>query len=207
LPVSGFQAFSVTERDERRKGIIAGFHPPLELLAEDLLERLAPIAGTRLHAHLPRLDWPLGYQPFCTWLALTREGHGYQAAPQLNLGVHADHVALRLGWDTAAPGFGRFEFLCRCGGLGDLLAGIARERGFRIRVYSAAPWPEGSRRVYESEDDVAGSFREVARRGVWWEIGERHELGDALPLVTSPALGPRALAVFSSLMPVYNRLA
>ena len=28
----------------------------------------------------------------CTWLALSREAHGYQAGPQLNVGVHADHV-------------------------------------------------------------------------------------------------------------------
>ena len=207
LPASGFEAFSLTDRDERRKAIILAFHPPLETLAEDLLERLGPLAGAPLCSHLPRLDWPAGYQPFCTWLALSREGHGYQSGPQLNLGVHADHVALRLGWDTAAPGFGRFEFLCRYGGLGDVLAGVAREHGFRFRVYSAAPWPEGSRRVFESEDDLAGAFREVARRGVWWEIGERHDLCDALSLVTSPGLGTRALTVFSSLLPVYSRLA
>ncbi len=207
FPAAGFAAFSLPDRDERRRAIIAAFHPPLEMLAEDLVERLDPVAGVPLHAHLPRLDWPAGYQPFCTWLALSRETQGYQSGPQLNLGVHADHVALRLGWDTAAPGFGRFEFLCRHGGLDEVLTAVARQHSFRFRAYSSAPWPEGSRRIFESEDDLAGAFREVARRGVWWEVGERHDLPDALSMVTSPALGARALAVFSSLLPVYQRLA
>jgi hypothetical protein len=193
------------DRLERRKAILEAFHPPLRLLGEDLVERLAPRAP--LHAHLPRLDWPAGYQPFCTWLALSRESHGYQADAQLNLGVHADHVALRLGWDAAAPGFGRFQFLCRHAGLGTELADLAREHGFRLRVFAAAAWPAGSRLVFESQEDWVGALREAERRGVWFEIGERHDLPGALPLVTTPAFAGRVLAVFSALLPFYDSLA
>ncbi len=207
LPSEAFEVFSLEDRDERRNAILAAFHPPLKLLGEDLLERLGPGAAGPLHAHLPRLDWPAGYQPFCTWLALSRESHGYQSGPQLNLGVHSDHVAIRLAWDTAAPGFGRFEFLCRHGGLGETLVELSRERGLLFRVYAAAGWPEGSRRIFESDHDLEETFREVGRRGVWWEIGERHDLPGALALVASPALGTRAVSVFSYLLPIYERVA
>ena len=73
-----------------------------------------PRTVRELHAHLPRLDWPRDYQPFCTWLALSHHGQGYLAGPQLNGGVHSSYVAVRLGWDTSQAPFGRFEFLC-CG--------------------------------------------------------------------------------------------
>ena len=115
LPADGFRVFGIADREERRRAIVRTFHPGLKILAEDLLERLGPIAAAPLHSHLPRLDWPHGYKPFCTWLALSREAHGYQAGPQLNIGVHADHIAIRLGWDTQANAFGRFEFLARHG--------------------------------------------------------------------------------------------
>ena len=95
LPAEGFRVFAIQDREERRRAIINAFHPALHELAEDLLERLGPSAAAPLHAHLPRLDWPRGYQPFGTWLALSREVQGYQAGPQLNVGIHADHVALR----------------------------------------------------------------------------------------------------------------
>jgi len=105
LPADGFGAFEIRDRDERRRAIVDTFHPGLKLLGEDLVETLGP---PPLHAHLPRLDWPKGYQPFCTWLALSRQAHGYQGHAQLNVGVHRDHVGLRLGWDASADSFGRF---------------------------------------------------------------------------------------------------
>ncbi|NIM60837.1 MAG: hypothetical protein GTO30_04055, partial [Acidobacteria bacterium] len=90
--------------------------------------------------------------------------------PQLNLGVHADHVAVRLGWDTRSDLFGRFEFLCRHGGLASRLVGCIEAERMKIRVYASARWPQGSRLTFETETDVPGSFDEVQRRGVWWEI-------------------------------------
>jgi hypothetical protein len=213
LPASGFAVFGLADRDERRQAIVSTFHPPLKLLGEDLLEELEPDepgAAPRakpLHPHLPRLDWPRGYQPFCTWLALSREAHGYQAGPQLNVGVHADHVAVRLGWDTGSDRFGRFEFLCRRGDLGPELSRIAIEQDLAFRVYSAAEWPEGSRLVFDSQDGLVPSFQEVARRGVWWEIGTRYEVPRALPLIDSADLFGETARIFRALLPIYDRIA
>ena len=207
LDEKAFRAFSIRDRDERRSAIIAGFHPALALLGEDLVERLNPLAAAPLHAHLPRLDWPQGYQPFCTWLALSRMAHGYQAGPQLNVGVHADHVAIRLAWDAAADSFGRFEFFCRHGGLGPDMAEAAAAHGLSFRVYAAERWPEGSRLVFESPSDWMGAFAEVRRRGVWFELGERHELPASMDAVTTPSLGAAAERVFVALLPLYDRIA
>ncbi len=206
LSAEAFEAFAIPEREQRRRAILAGFHPALKLLGDDLLEILGPLTVSPLHAHLPRLNWPAGYQPFCTWLALSHEGHGYQASAQLNVGVHRDHVAVRLAWDAQAAGFGRFEFLCRHGGLGETLAGVAREQGLAFRVYAAAPWPEGSRRVFESVDDWVGSFQEVRRRGVWWEIGVRHELPGILESLSGSWLAEEAARVFVALLPLLDRI-
>jgi len=207
LDAKAFRAFSIPDREERRGAIVEGFHPALALLGEDLLERLNPLAAVPLHAHLPRLDWPQGYKPFCTWLALSRMAHGYQAGPQLNVGVHVDHVAIRLAWDAAADAFGRFEFFCRHGGLGAELEEAAVSHGLVFRVYAAAPWPEGSRLVFESGADWRGAFDEVGRRGVWFELGARHDLPGAMELVTSGALGEEAARVFVALVPLYDRIA
>jgi hypothetical protein len=207
LDPKAFRAFAVRDRDERRRAIVSGFHPALALLGEDLLERLNPIAAMPLHTHLPRLDWPQGYQPFCTWLALSRMAHGYQAGPQLNLGVHADHVAARLAFDASADAYGRFEFFCRHGGLGADLAEAAAANGLTFRVYASAPWPEGSHLVFQSASDWPGAFAEVARRGVWFELGVRHDLPAAQELVTTPALGDEAARVFLALLPLYDRIA
>jgi len=207
LPEHGFPAFELPRREERRRAIIDTFHPALKDLAEDLLVRLNSRAEQELRAHLPRLDWPPEYQPFCTWLALSREGHGYQAGPQLNLGVHADHVAVRLGWDTQSDAFGRFEFLCRRGHHGESLLEVARGEGLAFRVYAAAAWPQGSICVFESADDVTGSFDEVARRGVWWELGRRYDLPESLPQVCSAAFGIDVERIFAALLPLYDRLA
>lgn len=206
LPAEAFGAFSIQDRDERRREIVAGFHPALKLLGEDLLALLSPLTPAPLHAHVPRLDWPQGYQPFCTWLAISHEGHGYQSAAQLNVGIHADHVAMRLGWDTQADAFGRFEFLCRHGGLGEALAATAGAHGFAFRVYAAAPWPAGSRRVFESASDWAGTFPEVRRRGVWWELGARHEWPADEEKLAGSRLEDEAVRVFVALLPHLDRI-
>ena len=207
LPAEGFRVFAIRDREERRRAIIGAFHPALQDLGEDLLERLGPSAAAPLHAHLPRLDWPRGYQPFGTWLALSREAQGYQAGPQLNVGVHADHVAIRLGWDTAATTFGRFEFLVRHGGLGEEMTRLAAEESLQFRVYAAEPWPRGSRMVHESATDWSGAFAEVSRRGVWFELGERREIPAELAWASSPALGSDACRILKALLPLYDRLA
>lgn len=206
LPRDGFRVFSIRERGERRRAIIDTFHPELETLGEDLLNVLNPESEKALHSHLPRLDWPRDYQPFCTWLALSHETQGYQSGPQLNVGVHADHVAIRLGWDVASAAFGRFEFLCQLGGLGHELRRIAGDSGLKFRIYGSAPWPRGSVLLYETPDDVNGSFDELARHGVWWELGRRHEVPADLDHICSAELGAEAVEIFSALLPVYWRL-
>ena len=207
LPRDGFRVFAIGDREERRRAIIRAFHPPLQVLAEDLQERLAPLAEVALHAHLPRLDWPRGYQPFCTWLALSRLVQGYQAGPQLNVGVHANHVAIRLGWDSQAAMFGRFEFLATHAGLGREMEAVADEAELCFRIYASAPWPEGSKCVYESPRDWKGAFEEVGRRGVWFELGLRRDLPEAASWVGSPALGEETYRIFRALLPLYDRLA
>ncbi len=209
LPLDGFDVFTVEDRRARREAIVRAFHPALQALGDDLAGRLGEEAGRAFHVHLPRLDWPRGYQPFCTWLALSHMAHGYQAAPQLNVGVHADRVLIRMGWDTAAASFLRFEFLWLQTDVSDLLsAALAADPALRIRVYAAAPWPKGSRTAFESADDVKGSFRSAERIGVFWEVGERLDLADPSDRATiaSAALGERTLASFRTLLPLYERL-
>ena len=63
--------FAIPSRDARRRAIVDTIHPALEDLAADLLEPLSERLGRPLHRSLPRLDWPRGYEPFCTWLALS----------------------------------------------------------------------------------------------------------------------------------------
>ena len=137
LPERGFGLFAKSDREKRRRAIIETIHPALAALGKDLVAVLSPEAVAPLHAHLPRLDWPREYEPFCTWLALSREVQGYQSGAQLNLGVHSDHVTLRLGWDVSADGFGRFEFLCRLGGIGKQLVDVAADAGLQFRVFAA----------------------------------------------------------------------
>jgi hypothetical protein len=207
LPREGFDVFRTENHEERRREIIDVIHPALRQLAGDLLAALNPLAAEPLHDHLPRLDWPRGYRPFCTWLALSREAHGYQAGAQLNVGVHPDHVSLRLGWDTSADAFGRFEFLARHGEIGKELASAAMEHDLAFRVYAAAKWPQGSMCVFESGSAVRRSFDEVARRGVWWEVGRRHAVPERMELVCSPELGKEAVELLGALLPVYERIA
>jgi hypothetical protein len=206
LPAAAFEVFSIPEKERRRRAILDGFHPALEALGEDLVEGLAAPGEPPLHAHLPQLNWPKTYQPFCTWLALSHLAQGYQSAPQLNVGVHADHVAARLAWDASQVGFARFEFRARHGGLGARLAEVAAAGDLRFRVYAAAPWPEGSRLVFESPTEWAHSFDETSRRGVWWELGRRWELPASMDLAASPEFGRAVLEVFRALLPVFDRV-
>jgi hypothetical protein len=207
LPRGSFELFGIRDRDQRRHEIVTVIHPALERLAEDLLEKLNAGASRPLHPHLPRLDWPREYQPFCTWLALSREVHGYQAGPQLNVGVHPTEVAIRLGWDTAADAFGRFEFLCRHGHVGEPLRAAAAEQSLRFRVFASAPWPKGSELAFDSASDLEGSFETVRRRGVWWEAGRAYPLPQMLERACSPDLGLDAARIFGALLPVYERIA
>ncbi|MCP3980904.1 MAG: DUF1054 family protein [bacterium] len=207
LPREGFDLFAIPNRDRRRSEILKKIHPTLKILARVLVQRLSEDGGLQLHASLPQLNWPRDYQPFCTWLALSSLPQGYQAGPQINLGVHADHVGVRLGWDTSADAFGRFEFLCLHGGLGAELAPLAGEIDGQIRVYAAAAWPEGSKLVFETRDDFAASFREVERRGVWWEIGRRFELPAEMDRVCSPGFLEDVCQIFGAISPFYSRVA
>ena len=201
-----FEVFSIEDRDERRRRILDTFHPPLRLLADDVLPLLNEGDGAPFHPHLPQLNWPKGYVPFCTWLAFSRLPHGYQAGPQLNVGIHRDHVAARLAWDTSADAFGRFEFRCRIGGLGTVLEETAAASQLTFRVYAAAAWPEGSRLVFETSSDWDSAFTEVSRRGVWWELGRRWDLPEAFELVTTPDWSGVVGDVFEALASVYAKI-
>jgi hypothetical protein len=207
LPREGFAVFELRNDNERRREIHEVIHPALEALAEDLLARLNAKATEPLHHHVPRLDWPRGYRPFCTWLALSRAPQGYQSGAQLNVGVHRDHVSVRLGWDTSADLFGRFEFLSRHGSLGAALTRVAAELDLEFRVFASAPWPRGSDCVFESATDLRGSLDEIARRGVWWEVGRRHEVPGELDHLCSPEFGTEAAEILEGLLPIYERIA
>jgi len=200
LPEAGFKVFEIRDHVRRRRAILEQIHPALSDLGHDLTRRLRTETDHQLHAHLPRLDWPKGYRPFCTWLALSTHAQGYQAGPQLNVGIHPDHVAIRLGWDVSASEFGRFEFRCRVGRLAPALLTVAQEANLKIRVFASAPWPTGSTVVFESSRDLTASFAEVQRRGVWWEVGKRYELPEQLGLVTTAALADEASSVFAALL-------
>jgi hypothetical protein len=206
LSVEGFEVFDLADRERRRRAILSTFHPSLAQLGRELIQELPQERARPLHAHLPRLDWPPGYEPFCTWLALSHEAHGYQSGAQLSVGVHRDYVSIRLGWDIGQGAFGRFEFLCRHGGLGPALAATARQHGLAFRVYAAAPWPVGSRVAFVSAADWRGAFEVARARGVWYELGVRHDLPEAAGLIGSPALGREAARVFTALLPLYERL-
>lgn len=207
LPLGRRDVFDIPDVDLRRQAIIDVFHPPLLALGNDLVPRLQTLAGTELYIFQPRLNWPPSYQPFCTWLAISREKQGYQACGQLNIGMHRDYVAVRLGWDASVPSFGRFEFLCRYRGIGDMLRSAAEAHDLQFRVYVATPWPVGSEMVYVSQTDLDGAFADVRRHGVWFEIGRRYDLPLHEKLVESAAFGEHVARVFESLMPVYLRAA
>jgi hypothetical protein len=64
--------------------------------------------------------------------------------------------------------------------------------------------PVGSRCVFESATDWDQAFIEVARRGVWWELGRRWDLPDAFDLVTAPEWSGKVGDVFEALAPAYR---
>ena len=203
FPPEAFEVFSIADREERRQAILAAFHPGLRLLAEDVLSALGEGEAAGLHVHLPQLNWPKGYAPFCTWMSLSRLPHGYLAGPQLGVGIHADHVSARLGWDVSADAFGRFEFRCLHGGLDREILAAAAAHDLAVRVHAAAPWPEGSRLVFGTTNDLAASFREVHRRGVFWELGRRWEIPASLPRVAGPTWSEEVRDVLAGLAPLH----
>ena len=60
--------------------------------------------------------------------------------------------------------------------------------------------------VFESATDWDGAFLEVARRGVWWELGRRWELPASFELVTTPAWSDAVADVCVALAPLYGRI-
>ena len=101
LPREGFELFAEPSRERRRRAILETIHPPLQRLGDYLVRRLRAAAGAPLHTHLPQLNWPPGYQPFCTWLTLSFEAQGYQEDAQLNIGVWLPDWAGPADWETA----------------------------------------------------------------------------------------------------------
>ena len=81
---------------------------------------------------------------------------------------------------------------------------VAAAVALGFRVYAAAPWPEGSRLVFDSPTDLAGSFLEASRRGVFWEIGRRWELPASMDRVTEPAWSEEVRDVLLALLPLYE---
>ena len=75
------------------------------------------------------------------------------------------------------------------------------EENLKIRVYAAAPWPEGSREVFVSAEDLAGSFEAVRRNGVWWEIGLKLPCREKSKTIGSAVLGEEVERVFQALLP------
>ena len=106
LPESGFAVFSIEDRDRRRRAIIEAFHPSLSALGEDLIRELGTVKSEPLHAHLPRLDWPRGYQPFCTNGPPLRNAH-------LNLSKHASRSPTRFAAHASYWDWTRFTLLTK----------------------------------------------------------------------------------------------
>lgn len=202
LPREGFEVFGIADHEARRRAIIDTFHPPLQRLADGVRPGLEDAAGRPFHAFLPRLNWPKGYRAFCTWLALSPRSSGYQRGPQLNLGVHADRVTARLGWDATQDDFGRFEFSSRLGRRRDVLLRAAQEEDLVIRVYAHADWPQGSRVSFESKHDLDGSFEDVHRHGVWWELGRSWDMPGDADVICSDRLERETARVFHAVLPV-----
>ena len=84
---------------------------------------------------------------------------------------------------------------------------VAAELDLQFRVFASAPWPRGSDCVFASATDLRGSLDEIARRGVWWEVGRRHEVPGELDHLCSPEFGVEAAEVLEGLLPIYERIA
>jgi Protein of unknown function (DUF1054) len=203
-----FETFRVPDRHLRREEILRVVHPKLQALGEDILSHFRKRGIEGLHPHLPHLNWPPGYQPFCTWLAFSTQPHRYQQLAQLNVGVHEPFVSVRLGFDTAGEGFGRFLFLMSHGDLPQVLARVAVPAGLRCRVYRRAPWPEGSRAVFDSGDDfLRGALAAEREGGNWFEVGRIFTRRDNGKELAEPEFAAAAAEILLTLYPVFRRLA
>lgn len=203
-----FRLFLIRDRARRREEILRQIHPKLSAMSEDILSDFRKRGIEGLHPHLPHLNWPPGYQPFCTWLALSSQPHRYQDLAQLNVGVHEPFVAVRLGFDTSGFAFGRLLFLISHGDLKETLERIAVPAGLRCRVYKSAPWPEGSRAIFDSGDDFLQGARAAEREGAhWFEIGKTFTRADSEALLSRPEFSAVAAQTLLTLYPAFRRLA
>ncbi|MCI0655477.1 MAG: DUF1054 family protein [Acidobacteria bacterium] len=203
-----FTVFRIPERARRREEIIRLIHPKLAALGEDILADFRRRGIEGLHPHLPQLNWPPGYQPFCTWLALSTQSHRYQDLAQLNVGVHEPFVAVRLGFDTSGFAFGRLLFLMSHGDLKEVLARIAVPAGLRCRVYRRAPWPEGSRALFDSGEDFLQAVQIAEKEGAhWFEVGKTFPRESYDELLTSSEFAEAATQILLTLYPIFRRLA
>jgi hypothetical protein len=203
-----FACFLVPDHHRRREEILRILHPKLALLGEELLADFRRRGIEGLHAHLPQLNWPPGYHPFCTWLALSAQPHRYQQLAQLNVGVHEPYVSVRLGFDTAGESFGRFLFLMSHGDLSQVLSRVAVPAGLRCRVYRKAPWPEGSRAIFDSGDDFLRGVRAAEREGGnWFEVGKIFSRRDHGEELAKSEFATVAAGILMTLYPVFRRLA
>ncbi len=203
-----FLPFRIRERSRRREEILARLHPKLEALGSDILADFRSRGIEGLYPHLPQLNWPRGYEPFCTWLAISTQPHRYQHLAQLNVGVHAPYVTVRLGFDTAGEIFGRFLFLMSHGDLPEVLARIAVPAGLRCRAYRKAPWPEGARAVFDSGDDFLAGVKAAEREGAnWFEVGRIFTRDGHTDELSKPEFAEAAAAILLVLYPVFRRLA
>ncbi len=202
-----FLSFRTRDRIRRREEILECFHPKLAALGEDILADFRSRGIEGLYPHLPQLNWPRGYEPFCTWLALSVQPHRYQRLAQLNVGVHEPYVAVRLGFDTAGDAFGRFYFLMCHTDLRDLLGRIAAPAGLRCRAYRKAPWPEGSRAVFDSGEDFLDGVRAAEReRANWFEVGRIFGREEHAEDLSRPQFAATAAGILLSLYPIFHRL-
>jgi hypothetical protein len=203
-----FAVFSDPDRSRRREAILRVLHPKLAALGEDILADFRRRGIEGLHPHLPQLNWPPGYQPFCTWLALSSHPHRYQELAQLNVGVHEAFVAARLGFDTSGSAFGRLLFLISHGDLKEVLARVAIPTGLRCRVYRRTPWPEGSRAIFDSGEDFQSGVQLAEREGAhWFEVGRTFTKEGSWEELSRSEFASTAASILLALYPVFRRFS
>ena len=203
-----FSLFSIPDRALRREEILRLLHPKLAALGEDILSDFRKRGIEGLYPHLPQLNWPPGYEPFCTWLALSSQSHKYQELAQLNVGVHEPFVAVRLGFDTSGFAFGWLLFLLSHGDLKEVFARIAIPADLRCRVYRRVPWPEGSRAIFDSGEDFLEAVQIADKEGAnWLEVGRIFTREGSGGLLASPEFAATATQILLTLYPIFRRLA
>ena len=203
-----FTVFRIPDRARRREEILRQVHPKLAALGEDVLSDFRRRGIEGLFPHLPQLNWPPGYQPFCTWLALSTQPHRYQELAQLNVGVHEPFVAVRLGFDTSGFAFGRLLFLISHGDFKEVLARIAVPAGLRCRVYRRVPWPEGSKALFDSGEDFLKGVQVAEKEEAhWFEIGKTFTRDGNEEELSRPEFAESAARIFLTLYPIFRRLA